>query len=253
MRVPLSDLRVEILPQPDDITCGPTCLHAVYRYYGDSVDLTGLISEVPSLEGGGTLAVHLGNHALSRGYQATIFTYNTHVFDPTWLVPGAPPLAERLQRQMEAKESSKLRSACAAYLRFLGAGGRVRHEELSPGLIRRYLNRGVPLLTGLSSTYLYQCAREVTRDGRILYDDVAGEPQGHFVVLGGYAIGTRTVRIADPYLPNPVAGEHYYDVPMQRLIAAILLGIMTYDANLLVIEPVRSRSTDGEPDRRRPA
>ena len=25
--------------QPDDSTCGPTCLHAVYRYHGDDVPL----------------------------------------------------------------------------------------------------------------------------------------------------------------------------------------------------------------------
>ena len=249
----LSDLRVEILPQPDDTTCGPTCLHAVYRYYGDEMDLPDLIGEVASLEEGGTLAVHLGNHALGRGYQASIFTYNTHVFDPTWFQAGAAPIADGLRAQMRVKSSEKLQWACAAYLRFLEAGGRVRHEELSPGLVRRFLNRGIPVLTGLSSTYLYQCAREITRDGRIVYDDVHGEPQGHFVVLSGYAIGDRTVRIADPYLPNPVSGQHYYDVPMQRLIAAILLGIMTYDANLLVIEPARPRSTDGESDRRRPS
>ena len=24
---------LEILNQPDDVTCGPTCLHAVYRYF----------------------------------------------------------------------------------------------------------------------------------------------------------------------------------------------------------------------------
>jgi hypothetical protein len=32
-------------------------------------------------------------------------------------------------------------------------------------------------------------------------------------------------------------GSRYYAVRVQRLIGAILLGIMTYDANLLVIEP----------------
>jgi hypothetical protein len=35
--------------------------------------------------------------------------------------------------------------------------------------------------------------------------------------------------------------SRYYAVRVQRLIAAILLGVMTYDANLLVIEPKRAR------------
>src|SRR6185369_13364802 len=72
-------LRLEILPQPDDITCGPTCLHAVYRYFGDVIGLDQVIEEVPQLETGGTLAVLLGCHALRRGYDATIYTYNLQV------------------------------------------------------------------------------------------------------------------------------------------------------------------------------
>lgn len=51
---------LRILAQPDDITCGPTSLHAVYTYYGNILDLTEVIASVKSLEGGGTLAVMLG-------------------------------------------------------------------------------------------------------------------------------------------------------------------------------------------------
>ena len=66
----VTKLHLEISGQPDDTTCGPTCLHAVYRYYGDAIPLRQVIAEVKSLSGGGTLAVLLGNHALSRGYRA---------------------------------------------------------------------------------------------------------------------------------------------------------------------------------------
>src|SRR5262245_33204098 len=61
---PMRDLKnFEIQRQPDDQTCGPTCLHAVYRYFGDELELDRLISEIPMLEqGGGTLEVMLGVH-----------------------------------------------------------------------------------------------------------------------------------------------------------------------------------------------
>ena len=95
---------------------------------------------------------------------------------------------------------------------------------------------GKPILVGLSSTYLYQTAREYGPFDD--YDDVRGEPQGHFVVLCGYDKAEKHVRVADPLLPNPMTGDsQYYNVSMDRLIAAIMLGIVTYDANLLVIEP----------------
>jgi len=32
-------LPIHILPQPDDETCGPTCLHAVYRFWGEDIGL----------------------------------------------------------------------------------------------------------------------------------------------------------------------------------------------------------------------
>ena len=83
----------EIQPQPDDTTCGPTCLHAVYKHFGDDISLEQLLDEVPRSESGGTLGVHLANHALARGYEARILTWNLRVFDPTWFYEGAPPLA----------------------------------------------------------------------------------------------------------------------------------------------------------------
>src|SRR5439155_17715908 len=53
---PGSEFVLEMLPQPDDETCGVTCLHALYRFYGLEVDLTQLIKEVRTLETVGTLA-----------------------------------------------------------------------------------------------------------------------------------------------------------------------------------------------------
>ncbi|HXV61046.1 MAG TPA: peptidase-C39 like family protein, partial [Vicinamibacteria bacterium] len=60
---------------------------------------------------------------------------------------------------------------------------------------------------------------------------------GHFVVVCGYEPSTQSVRIADPLLPNPMADGQYYTVGMNRLIGAIYLGVLTYDANFLVVEP----------------
>jgi hypothetical protein len=65
-------LQLAVLPQPDYTTCGPTCLQAVYEYYGDSLPLEQVIAEIDPLPGGGTLAVSLACHALERGYTATI-------------------------------------------------------------------------------------------------------------------------------------------------------------------------------------
>jgi len=39
------DLPVRIERQPDYTTCGPTALHATYRYYNDPIDLDTVIRE----------------------------------------------------------------------------------------------------------------------------------------------------------------------------------------------------------------
>ena len=226
-------LRLEVLPQPDAVTCGPTCLHAIYRYYGEDVELPDVIDEVTALPGGGTLAVWLACHALRRGYDATIFTYNLQLFDPTWFDAAAAELPAHLTAQLRAKPDAKLQIATRAYLEFFELGGTLRFEELTTDLVRRHLKRGVPVLTGLSATYLYGCARE--RDDA--YDPIGGTPTGHFVVISGYDARTRTARIADPQHDNPRYGAAVYRVGLNRLMGAVLLGIVTYDANLLLITP----------------
>ncbi len=229
----------DILPQPDDTTCGPTCLQAVYRYYDFDVSLTRVITECPRLDEGGTLGVQLGCHALRRGFQATIFTYNLQVFDPTWFKPPPGRLAAKLEAQMDAKDVPKLHTATKAYLEFLSGGGRIFMEDLTATLIRKYVKRQIPVLTGLSATYLYGDPREIGPECEP--DDVRGSPAGHFVVLCGYDRATRGVLVADPLTPNPLAKEHHYVIDVDRVICAILLGILTYDANLLIIQPSRKR------------
>jgi hypothetical protein len=228
-----------ISPQPDLETCGPTCLHAVYGYFGDDVPLKELIREIKPLETGGTLAVSLACHALKRGYDATIYTYNLLIFDPSWFTPGANvDLAAKLRAQVKAKNDRKIQQGTRLYLEFLNRGGTMKYEDLRPSLIRRYLKQRIPILTGLSATYLYDSPREQGD----AYDDIGGVPMGHFVILSRYDKRRREVWVADPFLENPRFGQSYYKVPLDRLIAAILLGIVTYDANLLVLTPKKKGS-----------
>lgn len=248
-------LDIDILPQPDDESCGPTCLHAVYRYWGDRRPLGTVIESVRSLNahgaGRGTLAVMLGVHALSAGYRASLFTFNLQMFDPTWFdADGSSDsmmLRSKLESQMSVKSPKDPRFPVAteSYREFLDLGGRMHLCDLSSELISGFISHGRPVLTGLSATYLYRCAREFGPNDD--YDDVRGEPSGHFVVLHGYDAVARKVRVADPLADNPGFEAQSYDVPLARLVPAIILGVLTYDGNLLVIEPASSPAPLTEP------
>ncbi|HEX8011111.1 MAG TPA: hypothetical protein VF814_09275 [Casimicrobiaceae bacterium] len=62
-------------------------------------------------------------------------------------------------------------------------------------------------------------------------------PSGHFVVVAGYDREARTVLIPDPYGPHPYGASRDYWIKIDRVVGAMLLGVVTHDANLLVIQP----------------
>jgi len=232
-------LPIKILPQPDETTCGPTCLQAVYGYWGEQDSLDEVIARAGRLEHGGTFAVFLACDALRRGYRATIYTYNLNVFDPSWFSRRDIDIAERLRLQREIKMDYRLQHATTGYLEFLELGGRLRLLDLSRGLVRGILRRRLPIITGLSSTFLYRVPREYGIDDQP--DDVRGLPTGHFVIMAGYDSERHRVLVLDPYRTNPYASSHEYWLGIERVLGAVLLGIVTHDANLLIIHPPRPK------------
>ena len=228
---------IQMLSQPDDTSCGPASHHAVYRYFGYDIKLGKLIRDIEDLEDGGTLTVFLGIDALRRGFHARIYSYNLLIFDPSWASLNGETLSVKLEQQLEYKKDAKLVRATTAYKHFLNLGGDSSQEDVTPALLDSYFERRCPILTGLSATYLYNSKREIhVRNGKTDFDDLKGDPVGHFVVLSGMA--NHLVEVADPYRGNPISNGHHYNVEVNRLINAIMLGVVTYDANLLIVSPV---------------
>jgi hypothetical protein len=224
-------LDVPRFEQPDDVTCGPTCLAKVYAFYGCPRDLDTIVRETPRNPDGGTLAVSLGLSALRNGFRPTVYPFGTRVFDPTWRELKRRALMAKLERRLAATDSVRQVRTVEAYLTFLGEGGHIRFREPTTRLLVRILRGRDPILTGLSATFLYRTARE--RDDR--YDDVRGDSVGHFVVVSGYYPKTRRFAVTDPFRNVPMSRTGRYLVPGERLLAAILLGDATYDAVLLVL------------------
>tara|TARA_R110002012_G_C11677426_1_gene614164 strand:- start:35696 stop:36397 length:702 start_codon:yes stop_codon:yes gene_type:complete len=226
-------LRLDISRQPTDSTCGPTSLHAVYNYFNEDLSLEEVIQSIEYLASGGTLAVMLGIDALKRGFQAEIITFNLKIFDPSWFQNENIDLVNKLKEQLKHKKTPKFKQASKAYIQFLESGGKISYKTLSKDLIQSYLSKEIPILTGLSATYLYNEKREFGEEP-VLYDDIKGQPSGHFVVLNGLNYENGSVKVADPLHANPFETQNY-SVDIDHLICAILLGIITYDANLLII------------------
>ena len=225
---------VKIKPQPTESSCGSTCLQAIYAYHNNAITLDKIMSEIVELKTGGVLGAQLGIHALDQGYRAQIYTHNLRVFDPTWFQLTRDQLLQKLTLQIDVNKSERITIASALYHEFILKGGEVLLETLSPLFLRDLLVKNGPIITGLSSTYLYRSKREF---GDLCdYDDVRGEPQGHFVVITGMSQDGQTALIADPHEHNPVGDGQMYSVSTIELINSILTGVITYDANLIVIQ-----------------
>lgn len=232
---------LNIHTQPDDESCGPTCLHAVYSHFGLHTDLNEIIHEVERSFSGGTLAPLLGKHALLRGFKTSIYINNLDVFDPTWFRQGRASregLINKLIAQLKYKKEPGIIQSSKAYQQYLELGGEVIFRRMSAQLLKSFFKSKIPVLAGLSSTYLYGCARETfTHEGISIYDDIRGTPCGHFVVLCGYDEKKKYIVVADPHRENPLSHDNYYKVSIGRLINAIMLGVLTHDGNLLIIQP----------------
>lgn len=232
-------IHIEINTQPDDETCGPTCLHALYRYYGYDMSLEEVAKTIKRSASGGTLAPYLGSHALARGFSASILINNMDIFDPSWFEhsEAAVNLSAKLEEQLQYKNDPGLHQCSKAYQEFLAAGGIIKYKFLSIELLKEYFSYKLPLITALSSTYLYNSPREVYVNKVSHFDDIRGTPCGHFVIIAGYDEVHRHIVVVDPQKENPISHNHYYRVSSHRLINAILMGMVTYDANLLIIQP----------------
>lgn len=232
---------IQIHTQPDDESCGPTCLHAIYNFYGLQIPLHDIVQNVERSLSGGTLAPLLGKHALQNGFKTTIYIYNLNLFDLTWFHNNHADnelLIAKLTEQMKYKNDPYIVKESQAFIDYLKMGGSIKSQSLNVDLLKHYFHRNIPILTALSSTYLYRGMREwFTPAGKSIEDDVKGYPCGHFVILCGYDDNKRSVVVADPHAENPLSHDNYYKVSINRLINSIMLGVLTYDANLLIIEP----------------
>jgi hypothetical protein len=131
----------------------------VYRFYGDLRALEEIRDTLVRNADGGTLAVYLGISALSHGFGATLYPFDLEIFDPTWF---------KLDPEDGDTLRGKSRAAVFAYRDFLLLGGKIKFREPEPRLLVSIINRGHPVLCGLSATWLYKTPRECP-DGS--YDD----------------------------------------------------------------------------------
>ena len=142
-----------------------------------------------------------------------------------------------MDEQLKYKNDEGIIQSSLAYKEFLHSGGIIKFKFLCLELLKEYFSYNLPIITGLSATYLYNSPREIYVNKTSTFDDVRGTPCGHFVIIAGFDDVHNQIVVVDPHHENPLSRNNYYSVSSHRLINAILMGMITYDANLLIIQP----------------
>ncbi len=229
-------LSISIERQPNDVSCGATCLYSIYHYYEDDITLEELLKEVKHVDNGGTLALLLGINALKRGYKALLITYNVDFFDPSWFVSPGVNIVSKLRLQKRWRHELIIQQYTPWYLDYIKDGGSITSEPFTEELVKKCIDHGDPLLIGVNVSYLYGESR-IFRDR---YNDIRGMSEGHFVIICGYDTLKGTLLIADPWQTNPFSLKSTYWVKFNHLITSMMLGVLTHDANVLVISKIRT-------------
>lgn len=231
-------LKIHIEHQPDDVTCGPVALQAVYKYWNDIISIDKVIDEVECIDAdGGTTDALLGLHALQRGYSVCIYPSNLNIFDPTWGTGHKADgfITSRLKERIKYAPDAKTRRVIDAYIRFTEAGGEICIRNLDD-ILEYYLKCNCyPTICAVSSTALYNCSRDLF-DGNVSHpDDTYGDPCGHFVIATSMDDVNKKVEIADPYAYGDIGNN--YTVDFGWLMKSIYLGVSTFDGSLISIKP----------------
>ena len=122
-------LAVDILPQPDETTCGPTCLHAIYRYWQEDEPLSEVIARTGKSSRAARWPYSWRATPCARATAPRSIPITSTVFDPTWFtdptveIAHAAGLATRGQERLPAAVCDRRLPGIS-----LSLGGRLRTD-----------------------------------------------------------------------------------------------------------------------------
>lgn len=197
-------------------SCGPSSVQQVLYYYGIKKDLKEIMENMKLFDKGGTSDDGaLGDYMLKQGFNVRIYTIDTKKFDPSWSKLGRKELLKKLKKSKDVSRGFK-KYAYEVLIDFLKHGGKIEFKPISLAMIKKYLDRGIPLLAGVDDSLLYG----VKRSRKTFYDDdIKGKVWGHELVLAGYK--KDKLLVVDPADTNPFTKSGKYFLNANDLLANI--------------------------------
>lgn len=227
-------MRLNILPQINHQLSGAETLRGIYAYYGEDISMDDLVVSTTRFSNRRLRPLALAIDALERGYAVTVHCCDTRIFDLSWMGLVSSELKEKLEYHKSKADSVHLTQTFDAYIQILEKGGTIDLSEINRAVIRKAVELKAPIIAAVSATHLFHSKREyLDSKDRPVLDDAKGKTAGHLVAVTAW-VG-KEITLHDPYLANPITGKAKYKVYISRLMRSILLGVLSYDAQMVVI------------------
>jgi len=236
------DLSVPLIKQFGP-NCGPFSLTQVFWYFNKNISPKKIVREIKRLASGGTCDSFLGLYAIKEGFKSEIIPYNINIFDPTWKDISSLDLIDKLEKRMKFEINKNLRERISGYINFLKRGGKIIFKPLSILTVLSYLKKGIPLISSLSLTALYEESRMVIYKRKNIikwyHDDVKGESVGHFVVISGYDHKKKLFKIKDSWheIPYNFSKTGDYVVNIEHFFYSMMMGCLTGGGSFTIVYP----------------
>lgn len=227
------NLNIQLIYQ-DEGECGVACLEMVFDFFKINFSHKVIIKATEKSLKGGDWYFMLGKVALDNDLRAEIVTRSTRIFDPSWFHSDKDCLIDKLKLEgsyFNSQGQDKIWEAneAMAAAEFLGAGGGIKFEAITPIVIENYLKRGIPVICPINANLIAPgLVRRIKYSGEV--DDIKGEKIGHVILVTGMKAGK--------FLINDPGGEIMkisntgkYLVDKNELVESILRG----DMHLLVV------------------
>lgn len=184
---------------------------------------------------------HIASYMITQGYQVTIHTVDTEIFDKSWESLTKEEIVLRLKERRKYVRHSRyeeeaLNAIFDGYIQFLKSDGKIIYPIVDERYIVELLKKG-PVFCVVNYNFLNEVARGKfdRKTNAFVRDSIAGSPSTHAVVIAGYDEGVFT--IVDP--DSELGGVRKFAAG--HLLGAFYLAQTDFDCILITLQKSSQR------------
>lgn len=203
-------------------SCGPVSLYNIYEHFGIKTSLHQILNDLKIDDKKATYPAQLAVDIKKHGLSTILLTSSPRLVAPNWVNHENKEIIEKLSKWLKKHKNDKWSGNVKHLLTYLKHNGDILITDLTTKLIDEYLDQGYLVMPCLEDSWIWG-QRKIK--GKAEFDDIAGEPRGHFVVV--YGKEDNEYLVSDPYPTGLQNREGIYRIDKDKLLVATLFWSAT--------------------------